>query len=60
MTANEDSLPAAFFFTKKAGFLYKNEISPLNMVFEGAGAGQHYLVGFLSLLSPQARGARNT
>ena len=27
------------------------------MIFRGTGAGQHYFVAFLSLLSPQARGA---
>ena len=27
------------------------------LTFGGTGAGQHYLVGFLSLLSPQVRGA---
>ena len=26
-------------------------------IFKGAGTGQLYLVGFISLLSPQARGA---
>ena len=27
------------------------------MIFRGTGAGKHYFVAFLSLLSPQARGA---
>ena len=64
---NEDSLPAAFlyinFCTKmKFPLLYmvfctKMKFPPLYMVFGGTGAGQHYPVGYLSLLSPQARGA---
>ena len=64
---NEDSLVVAFlyinFCTKmKCTLLYmvfctKMKFRPLYMVFGGTGAGQHYPVGYLSLLSPQARGA---
>ena len=32
---NEDSLPAAFFYTKRAGFLYQNEISSVVYGFRG-------------------------
>ena len=45
------------FIPKNMDFCTKMKFSPLYMVFGGAGAGQHYLVGFISLLSPQARGA---
>ena len=32
---NEDSLPAAFFYTKRTGFLYQNEISSVAYGFRG-------------------------
>ena len=38
-------------------FCTKMNFPPWYMIFRGIGASQHYLVGFLSLLSPQARGA---
>ena len=50
--------PIELFWTaKNDGFLYQNEIFSVFMIFRGTGAGQHYFVAFLSLLSPQARGA---
>ena len=42
---------------KMQDFCTKMKFPPLYMIFRGTGDGQHYLVGFLSLLSPQARGA---
>ena len=45
------------FIPKELDFCTKMKYPPLHMVFGGAGAGQHYLVALLSLLSPQARGA---
>ena len=42
---------------KTQDFCTKMKFPPFYMIFRGAGAGQHYLVGFISLLSPQARGA---
>ena len=42
---------------KMQDFCTKMKFPPLYMIFRGTGASQHYLVGFLSLLSPQARGA---
>ena len=56
MTHWRFSANVAFFYAKNAGFLYQNEISLLYMISWGTGAGQDYLVGFLSLLSSQARG----
>ena len=38
-------------------FCTKMKFTPFYMIFRGTGAGQHYFVAFLSLLSPQARGA---
>ena len=46
----------AFFYAKNAGFLYQNEISLSYMISWGTRASQDYLVGFLCLLSSQARG----
>ena len=45
------------FIQKMQDFCTKMKFPPLYMIFRGIGASQHYLVGFLSLLSPQARGA---
>ena len=42
---------------KTQDFCTKMKFHPFYMIFRWAGAGQHYLVGFISLLSPQARGA---
>ena len=42
---------------KMTYFCTKMKFSPFYMIFRGTGAGQHYFVAFLSLLSPQARGA---
>ena len=42
---------------KMQDFCTKMKFPPWYMIFRGIGASQHYLVGFLSLLSPQARGA---
>ena len=56
MTHWRFSANVAFFYAKNSGFLYQNEISLLYMISWGTGAGQDYLVGFLRLLSSQARG----
>ena len=45
------------FIQKMQDFCTKMKFPPLYMIFRGTGAGQHYFVAFLSLLSPQARGA---
>ena len=45
------------FIQKMTDFCTKMKFSPFYMIFRGTGAGQHYFVAFLSLLSPQARGA---
>ena len=45
------------FIQKMQDFCTKMKFPPWYMIFRGIGASQHYLVGFLSLLSPQARGA---
>ena len=42
---------------KMTDFCTKMKFSLFYMIFRGTGAGQHYFVAFLSLLSPQARGA---
>ena len=51
--------PIELFWTAKKvqDFCTKMKFPPLYIILGGAGAGQHYLVGFISLLSPQARGA---
>ena len=45
------------FMQKMQDFCTKMKFPRLYMIFRGTGAGQHYFVAFLSLLSPQARGA---
>ena len=45
------------FMQKMQDFCTKMKFPRLYMIFRGTGAGQHYLVGFICLLSPQARGA---